>query len=84
MAAPSQTTRPPSSNSLSRTASGRSKISPSHLFPPNRERTETDTLLSTQHDEEDVADSDGLYPPHCTWTSRDQERVSFVENLDRS
>ena len=77
MAAPSQTTHPgSSSNPLSRTTT-RSKISRSHFFRLNRQRTETDALLAAQHDEEEFADSDGLYPPHCTWTSRDQERVSL-------
>ncbi|KAH0845138.1 hypothetical protein AYO21_01601 [Fonsecaea monophora] len=44
-------------------------------FRLNRQRGETEALLATQHDEEDFADSDGLYPPHCTWTSRDQDRL---------
>lgn len=45
----------------------------SHQFRLNRQRTETEALLASQHDEEDVADSDGLYPPHCTWTSAHRE-----------
>ncbi|KIX04585.1 uncharacterized protein Z518_05455 [Rhinocladiella mackenziei CBS 650.93] len=40
----------------------------SQQFRLNRQRTETEALLASQHDEEDHADSDGLYPPHCTWT----------------
>ena len=32
-----------------------------------------EALLASQHDEEDMADSDGLYPPHCTWTSAQEE-----------
>ncbi|KIW95524.1 uncharacterized protein Z519_04109 [Cladophialophora bantiana CBS 173.52] len=47
----------------------------SHQFRLNRQRTETEALLATQHDEEDFADSDGLYPPHCTWTSLEQDRL---------
>jgi hypothetical protein len=43
----------------------------------NRTRTytynETDALLSAQHDEEEFADSDGLYPPNCTWTSHERQ-----------
>ncbi|KAK5361389.1 hypothetical protein LTS03_010342 [Exophiala xenobiotica] len=45
----------------------------SHQFRLNRQRTETEALLASQHDEEEVADSDGLYPPHCTWTSAHRE-----------
>lgn len=36
-------------------------------------REEQERLLESQHDEEDHADSDGLYPPNCCWT-RDQRR----------
>ncbi|EXJ85892.1 hypothetical protein A1O1_06261 [Capronia coronata CBS 617.96] len=42
-------------------------------FRLNSQRTETEALLASQHDEEDHADSDGLYPPHCTWTSDQAE-----------
>ena len=30
---------------------------------------EQEHLISTGYDEEEHADSDGLYPPHCCWTS---------------
>ncbi|KIW66858.1 hypothetical protein PV04_06150 [Phialophora macrospora] len=60
-----------SSAPISRTTS-RNKLSSSPHFRLQRQRTETDALLAAQHDEEDYADSDGLYPPHCTWTSYDQ------------
>lgn len=45
----------------------------SRQFYLNRQRTETEALLASQHDEEDYADSDGLYPPNCTWTSNQVE-----------
>ncbi|EXJ85226.1 hypothetical protein A1O3_05901 [Capronia epimyces CBS 606.96] len=42
-------------------------------FRLNSQRSETEALLASQYDEEDQADSDGLYPPHCTWTSSQNE-----------
>jgi hypothetical protein len=45
----------------------------SQQFRLNRQRTETEALLSSQHEEEGHADSDGLYPPHCTWTNAQAE-----------
>lgn len=42
-------------------------------FRLNRQRTEHEALLASQHDEEGFADSDGLYPPNCTWTSAQGE-----------
>lgn len=48
---------------ISRTSS-RNKLAASPHFRLQRQRTETDALLAAQHDEEDFADSDGLYPPH--------------------
>ncbi|KAL2412550.1 hypothetical protein ABEF91_000753 [Exophiala dermatitidis] len=61
--------------------SGGGGTSSSHVFGIprkfrlNSQRTETEALLASQHDqdEEDHADSDGLYPPHCTWTSNQDE-----------
>ncbi|KAI1616583.1 hypothetical protein EDD36DRAFT_429474 [Exophiala viscosa] len=54
-------TRPSSSRGFSR------------QYRMNLQRTEMEALLASQHDEEDMADSDGLYPPHCTWTSAQEE-----------
>jgi hypothetical protein len=34
-----------------------------------RTHDERDHLLAAAHDEEEHADSDGLYPPNCCWTS---------------
>ncbi|KAK4939617.1 hypothetical protein LTR10_020117 [Elasticomyces elasticus] len=45
----------------------------SRQYRMNLQRTEMEALLASQHDEEDMADSDGLYPPHCTWTSAQDE-----------
>lgn len=45
----------------------------SHQFRLNRQRTETEALLESRHDQEGLADSDGLYPPNCTWTSAHRE-----------
>src|ERR1700744_1490891 len=69
---PSPRAPEPSSAPISRTTS-RNKLSASPHFRLQRQRTETDALLAAQHDEEDFADSDGLYPPRCTWTSREEE-----------
>lgn len=52
-------------------------------FRLNSQRTETEALLASQHDEEDHADSDGLYPPHCTWTS-DQVEPPRAADLYRN
>lgn len=34
-----------------------------------RRGSELEHLLEEQHEEEEHADSDGLYPPHCCWTA---------------
>ncbi|KIY00971.1 uncharacterized protein Z520_03637 [Fonsecaea multimorphosa CBS 102226] len=77
---PSKTKSSTSTSSSSRRQRSRRPASSngggfSAQFRLNRQRSETERLLATQHDEEDFADSDGLYPPHCTWTSLEQDRL---------
>lgn len=38
-------------------------------FRDSRAQEEQEHLLAPAHDEEEHADSDGLYPPHCCWTN---------------
>jgi len=63
---------PPTASSSSGTLTGRhSRVGLKHGFSwsMHTAREEHEHLIATAHDDEEHADSDGLYPPHCCWTS---------------
>lgn len=42
------------------------------LLAPYRTNSELEHLLEEQHEDEEHADSDGLYPPNCCWTADEE------------
>ena len=50
-------------------SSGYGSIAPPNNRAPARSNSELEGLLEEQHEEDEHADSDGLYPPNCCWTA---------------
>lgn len=48
---------------------GYGTVSPGAVFTARRTHSELEHLLEEQHEDEEHADSDGLYPPNCRWTA---------------